>query len=70
MNPLRLVSWLWGWWHERQRKIDIRTLWRACKEQTEDLESAKEVFAIHCLHDPAWLVLGDDEIKRRIDSLS
>jgi hypothetical protein len=57
-------------WRERQRSIDLRILWPACKQNADDLDHAKAAFAMHAFHDPAWICLGDDEIKRRIDELS
>ena len=64
------MRWLINLWRQRQRSIDLRILWPVCKEQADDLEHAKAAFAMHAFHDPAWVCLGDEEIKRRIDGLS
>jgi hypothetical protein len=65
-----VMRWLMNWWRQRQRAIDLSILWPACKEQATDLDHAKAAFAMHAFHDPAWLALGDDEIRRQIDALS
>jgi hypothetical protein len=64
------MRWLMNWWRQRQRSIDLSILWPVCKEKATDLDHAKAAFAMHAFHDPAWLALGDDEIKRQIDALS
>lgn len=64
------MRWLLNLWRERQRSIDLRILWPTCKEQASDLDHAKMAFAMHAFHDPAWLCLGDDEIRRQIDGLT
>lgn len=65
-------DWLWPW-HLVQRRIDLLFLWPACRyeawKQCKTVDHAKAAFAYHCFNDPAWLVLGRDEIKRRIDRL-
>ena len=37
--------------------------------QAGDIGTAKLAFAMHALHDEAWLCLGKDEAMRRIDAL-
>jgi hypothetical protein len=64
------MRWLMNLWRERQRSIDLQILWPVCKENARDLDHARAAFAYHAFHDSAWLCLGDDEIKRRIDALS
>jgi hypothetical protein len=64
------MRWLIRYWRQRQRSIDLSILWPACKEQAHDLDRAKAAFAWHAFHDPAWLALGEDELKRQIDALS
>lgn len=64
------MRWLIEWWRQRQRATDLAILWPTCKEQARDLDHAKMAFAMHAFHDPAWLCLGDEEIKQRIDRLS
>jgi hypothetical protein len=64
-----MMRWLLNLWRNRQREVDLEILWPSCKEQAVDLDHAKAAFAMHAFHDRAWLVLGDDEIRRRIDGL-
>jgi len=64
-----MIRWLTSWWHARQRDIDLKILWPTCKREADDLDHAKMAFAYHAFHDHAWLCLGHDEIKRRIDNL-
>ena len=64
------MRWLIRYWRQRQRAIDLATLWPACKEHARDLDHAKQAFAMHAFNDPAWQILGDDELKRQIDALS
>jgi hypothetical protein len=67
-------SWLKQGWKARQRAIDLRILWPACKQEAAakglTLDHAKAAFARHAFHDPAWQVLGEPEIMRRIDELA
>jgi hypothetical protein len=63
------MRWLMNWWHARQRAIDLAVLWPSCRDQTDDLDHARAAFAMHAFHDKAWLALGDDEIRRRIEVL-
>jgi hypothetical protein len=64
------MRWLINLWHEWQRAIDLRVLWPICKEEADNIETARAAFAFHTFHDRAWLALGDDEIRRRINELS
>jgi hypothetical protein len=59
-----------GWWRARQRSIDLQILWPACKDGARDLDHAKAAFAVHALHDEAWLHLGRAEVARRIGELT
>jgi hypothetical protein len=43
-------------------------LWPTCRA-VGDVDLARVAFAVHAFHDPAWLRLGEDEIKRIIDGL-
>jgi hypothetical protein len=63
MNALR------NWWYARLRKIDLQILWPQCRERSPDMDRAKAAFAVHAFHDRAWLILGEQEIYRRIDEL-
>lgn len=60
-------------WHWTQRWIDLTVLWPACKREAAardlDMDHAKAAFAMHVFRDYAWIALGEDEIKRRIDAL-
>ena len=44
-------------------------LWPSCRSVMPTLDLAKMAFAMHVLHDNAWLVLGEEEICRVIDGL-
>jgi hypothetical protein len=54
--------------------MDTSLLWPAIKTEAlklgKTLDEAKAIFAAHAFHDDAWLDLGDEEIKRRIDELA
>jgi hypothetical protein len=64
---------LWNWlqrrWHAQQRRIDMDILWPACLREARDLDHAKAAFARHCMHDEAWLALGENAIIELIDDL-
>lgn len=64
------MKWLVDWWYARLRRIDMDTLWPQCLAQSFSLDHAKAAFAVHCFHDRAWLVLGEDEVARFIDGLT
>lgn len=64
-----MIRWLQGWWHARQRKIDMDILWPVCVEQACDLDHAKAAFAMHAFNDEAWMFLGRDAVHRFIDEL-
>jgi hypothetical protein len=65
----RLMRWLQGRWYARLRKIDLKILWPACLENAYNTDQAQAAFAMHAFNDPAWLFLGEDEIRRQIDAL-
>lgn len=65
----RLFERLGDWWAARQRRIDLEILWPICKERACDLAHAKMAFSVHAFNDDAWLRLGIDEVRRRIDAL-
>ncbi len=68
------MTWLWkalmDWCHGGQRAVDLETLWPACKRLAPSLDHARAAFAVHAFHDEAWLCLGENEIARRIDTLT
>lgn len=64
-----MFGWIFARWHGIQREIDRHVLWPSCKEKAEDLHQARAAFAHHAFNDPAWLVLGQEEIIRQIDEL-
>lgn len=64
-----MIQALRYWWAARRRKIDLEILWPACKGQAPDLDHAKAAFAVHAFQDPAWMILGEEEIKSQIDGL-
>lgn len=65
-----MFKWVIDWWHSTQRSVDLEILWPACKENSTNLDHAKAAFAYHAFNDSAWLCLGEDEIKRRINHLT
>lgn len=65
----RALIWFVKRVNARHRAIDLSILWPICKERADDLDHAKAAFASHAFNDPAWMFLGEDEIKRRIDAL-
>ena len=46
------------WWFRILRRIDIDVLWPSCKARAGNIHQARAAFAIHAIHDPAWLILG------------
>lgn len=55
----------------RRRAIDLQILWPTCLECTGgDLTKARSMFAVHALHDDAWMALGEEEVCRIIDGLT
>jgi hypothetical protein len=60
---------IYRWWYARLRQIDFDILWPICKDKTESLEDAKEVFSTHTLLDYAWFILTDEERIRIIENL-
>lgn len=63
------MKWLLALWYRRCRRLDVQLMWPACKQATQDLSRARAAFACHALNDRAWLVLGEEEVCRRIDCL-
>jgi hypothetical protein len=61
-------------WDAYRRKLDIQLLWPSCKKRAaevgSDIEVAREAFLLHALMDPAWVRLGEDEIRRQIRELT
>jgi hypothetical protein len=64
-----MVRWLKSIWYWRSRRADLEILWPACREQAKDIYHARAAFAVHALHDRAWLVLGRRKVERIIDGL-
>ena len=46
-----------------------RDHWPQCIAGAPDLDYALAAFAVHCFNDPAWLALGEDELRFRIELL-
>jgi hypothetical protein len=66
---LTVLRRLVGMWHSRQRDIDMKILWPTCRDLAPDIDTARACFALHALHDSAWLALGEDEVISFIDKL-
>lgn len=64
------MRWFWNWYDARRRRIDQEILWPSCKDGARDIDHAKAAFAVHAFNDSAWLALGEDEIKRRVEELT
>ena len=64
-----MIAFVIRWWRTRQRDIDLDILWPICKQEAGSLDHARAIFAVHAFKDQAWLVLGEEEIVRRIDRL-
>jgi hypothetical protein len=64
------IKWVMGQWYAHNRHIDLAILWPCCKSAAPNLDNARAAFAVHVFNDPSWLVLGQDEIKRRINEIS
>lgn len=59
-----------NWWWYRQRQIDLKILWPACKKAAPNMDLAKAAFAHHAFKDPAWVdYYGEDGLKQEIDKL-
>ncbi len=63
-----MFRWLGNRLAARRRQLDLEILWPTCRA-VGDVDLARVAFAVHAFHDPAWLRLGEDEIKRIIDGL-
>ena len=75
---MSVLTYVKNLWHSRQRSIDLKILWPECKKAVAEyssdepghmLQAAKAVFSKHAFNDTAWLVLGHDEIVKRIENL-
>lgn len=51
---IRLFTTIARFWRDRQRRIDMKILWPACRDQTDSLDDARSAFLTHCLNDHAW----------------
>lgn len=71
---MTLLDRLLAPWHWQQRRMDLMILWPACRREALarglGMAEAKAAFAVHCFRDHPWLVLGEEEIKTRIDRLA
>jgi hypothetical protein len=64
-----MFDWFFDMWYARQRQIDLRILWPACREQALNLDQAKAAFTRHARSDPAWLHLSKEHADRIINAL-
>jgi hypothetical protein len=55
-----------AWWRARQRKIDVATLWPQCLAGANDIDHALLAFTVHAFNDPAWLALGEEELRYQL----
>lgn len=56
-------------WHALRRAMDRKLLWPTCWRYAKSLDHARAAFAMHALHDTAWLALGDG-LYGAIDALT
>jgi hypothetical protein len=61
--------WILGKWYARLRRIDIDILWPICRTKATDIDHARAAFALHALHDRAWLFLGEEKAIELIGRL-
>jgi len=66
---MSLRTIMMGCWHAHQRSIDRALLWPSIREHAPSADKARAAFAIHAYRDVAWLVLGDEGLKKAIDEL-
>jgi hypothetical protein len=56
-------------WQARQRRLDVEHLWPQCVAGANTVDHAMLAFTVHCFNDPAWLALGEEEIRHQITVL-
>jgi hypothetical protein len=64
-----MFRWFFSVWYAYRRQRDLKIMWPACKAQTKSIESAKDLFALHTHHDPAWLDLDRDHLHQIFEAL-
>jgi|HubBroStandDraft_6_1064221.scaffolds.fasta_scaffold00530_43 hypothetical protein len=64
-----MFNWILGKYYARLRRMDMEILWPICLKEAKDLDHAKGAFYWHAMHDPAWLILGEEAIVAFIDKL-
>jgi len=57
-----MIRWLRDLYYAKLRRLDLEILWPQCREHAANLEQARAAFARHASSDPAWLILGVDQI--------
>jgi hypothetical protein len=63
----KLYRFLFGWWDQRSRDLDLHILWPSFKRQAKTLEQARTGFLIHMASDPAYFNMTEDEIRRFVE---
>jgi hypothetical protein len=56
-------------WQARQRRLDVEHLWPQCVAGANTVEHAMLAFTVHCFNDPAWMALGEEELRHQITVL-
>lgn len=64
-----LFSAIIKWWRWRQRSIDMTELWPQICRAAPDLDTARNMFVIHCLIDPAWQEFDADELRVLVSTM-
>lgn len=60
-----IQRWFWA----RQRAADLRILWPVCKDKAPTLDTAREVFMLHCLWSPCWVREYEDRLFEVVSKL-
>ena len=64
--PQAIKHLMWA----RRRKIDRELLWPMIKDHATSLEQAREAFAHHAFHDPAWVdFYGENRLGEIVEEL-
>jgi hypothetical protein len=65
-----VISKITRWWRRRQRSVDVKVLWPACKEaaraQGWSIDAAKVLFEQQIREEPYWYKDFDEERLQRL----
>jgi hypothetical protein len=57
-------------WRARQRAIDRKILWPACKAAAPTIKEARLAFTWYVLNDSAYVGMSVEEIERYVEGLT